>query len=98
MKAALLAALLLAGCTTTNPTAGQVCIDRGEFGYALGSIGQIVETRCAAKGLNASPECVRLLETRDAAIKLLRTPTTAPSGVDMEQIMKLLIGVGKLAL
>lgn len=90
----LLVSLLLTGCAAK---ADVISFDRGAFGYAYGRTSQMLTTACTNGRLDAV-ECARLSEIDATIVKQITAPPAASSSVDMEQLMKLLITVGKLAM
>lgn len=93
-----LAMVLLAGCATAKGPE-QISFDRAAFALTYGKLSQAVATKCAAKELTET-ECAALREIDRGITRQILTPAPAPSSssVDMEALMKFLIGAAKFAM
>jgi hypothetical protein len=99
----LIVALLMTGCATGAPAArvDNISFDRGQFGYTVGGLSQMLRTACAAKKLS-EVDCARLDEVDKALVKQITAPPVvapaAGSSVDMDALMRMLMTLGKMAL
>jgi hypothetical protein len=94
---AVITPLLLLALTGCAAKADVITFDRGAFGYAYGRTSQMLTTACASGRLDAT-ECARLSEIDASIVKQLTAPAPSSSSVDMEQVMKVLITLGKMAM
>jgi molybdenum cofactor biosynthesis enzyme len=94
LVAVVAAVLLLTGCAAKGDV---VSFDRGAFALTYGKLSQALTTACKDKKLSEA-DCTRLAEVDATVTKQLTTPTKAPSGIDMDAVMKLLGVAAKLAL
>jgi hypothetical protein len=89
---------ILAGCNGFGgPKEDVISFPARGFALTYGKLSQAVAAKCAAKQLSEA-ECARLAEIDATVTKQILAPPTAPSGVDMEQLMRLLMGAAKFAL
>ncbi len=99
----LLTILILTGCATGTPAArvDSISFDRGQFGYTVGGLAQMLRSACTAKKLS-EVDCARLDEVDKAIAKQLLAPPVAPaaagSSVDMDALMRMLMALGKMAM
>ncbi len=100
----LTALMFLAGCanTTPPPRVDVMTFDRGAFGLFWGGFSQVVKTECEKKKATHVADCAAFAAQDEIFRKQISTPPAAPvaqpSSVDMEQVLKILGTLGKLAL
>lgn len=90
----ILSALILTGCATGPPAqrVDQVSFDRAQFAFMLADVRVLIERDCAEKK-KSDVDCARMRELYEVVKKQVIAPPPAaptPSGIDTEQLLKLL--------